>query len=92
MHDAAHFESVGIPSVAVISSEFKPQAAYQARMLGLEEVRAEFVQHPISDATLEMMEQKAVGAFPGVVQALTTGSGSALSKVSDLAAPSACDS
>jgi len=93
MHDAAYLESHGIPTVAVISSAFKPQAAYQADMLGLKQVRAEFVQHPISDASKEQMIQKATDTFAGVVKALTSNDASALQKVTDLAAaPVACDS
>mmetsp|Transcript_32334 Transcript_32334/g.93145 ORF Transcript_32334/g.93145 Transcript_32334/m.93145 type:complete len:93 (-) Transcript_32334:21-299(-) len=92
MHDAAHFEAQGIPAVAVVSSEFKAQAAYQARMLGLDELRAEFVAHPISDASAEEMEGKAQGAFANVVRALVSTEASELQKVEDIAPMSACDS
>mmetsp|Transcript_57090 Transcript_57090/g.133107 ORF Transcript_57090/g.133107 Transcript_57090/m.133107 type:complete len:93 (+) Transcript_57090:1419-1697(+) len=92
MHDAAHFEGCGIPAVAICSSEFKAQAAYQARMLGLDELRAEFVSHPISDASPEEMERKAEGAFQSVVQALSSSEASALQKVDELVVPAACDS
>mmetsp|Transcript_55366 Transcript_55366/g.157329 ORF Transcript_55366/g.157329 Transcript_55366/m.157329 type:complete len:93 (+) Transcript_55366:154-432(+) len=92
MHDAAYLESRGVPTVAVISSAFKPQAAYQARMLGLEQVRVEFVQHPISDATKEQMQQKAASAFGGVLRALTSSDTSALQQVTEEAPEVACDS
>mmetsp|Transcript_145033 Transcript_145033/g.404003 ORF Transcript_145033/g.404003 Transcript_145033/m.404003 type:complete len:93 (+) Transcript_145033:531-809(+) len=92
MHDTAHFESCGIPSVAVLSSEFKAQAAYQARMLGLDELRAEFVAHPISDASAEDMERKAVGALAGVLRALCSTEASDLQKVEELLPPTTCDS
>mmetsp|Transcript_81044 Transcript_81044/g.251503 ORF Transcript_81044/g.251503 Transcript_81044/m.251503 type:complete len:93 (+) Transcript_81044:1164-1442(+) len=92
MHDAAHFEAQGIPAVAVVSSEFKPQAAYQARQLGLDELRAEFVAHPISDASPEEMERKAQGALENVMRALVSTEVSALQKVEDIAPMAACDS
>ena len=44
MHDVAYLESNGIPTVAIVSDEFKPQLAYQASMLGLEQVRVQWVQ------------------------------------------------
>lgn len=92
MHDGAHFESQGLPSIAVCSAEFQPQAAYQARMLGFDDLRAEFVSHPISDASEEEMERKAEGAFPAILQALTTGTASALQSIQDVRPPSADDS
>lgn len=92
MHDAAYFEAQGIPAVAVVSNEFKAQAAYQARMLGLDELRAEFVAHPISDASPEEMNNKAKGAFGNVVRALVSTEASELQKVQDVVPSSACDS
>mmetsp|Transcript_54416 Transcript_54416/g.174481 ORF Transcript_54416/g.174481 Transcript_54416/m.174481 type:complete len:93 (-) Transcript_54416:575-853(-) len=92
MHDAAYLESHGIPTVAIISSAFRPQAAYQAQMLGLDQVRVEFVQHPISDVSAEQMKQKASDAFSGVLRSLTTSDVSALQHVADAAPEAACDS
>mmetsp|Transcript_33709 Transcript_33709/g.91250 ORF Transcript_33709/g.91250 Transcript_33709/m.91250 type:complete len:93 (+) Transcript_33709:589-867(+) len=92
MHDAAHFEAQGIPAVAVVSSEFKAQAAYQARMLGLDELRAEFIPHPISDCTAEEMEHKAEVALANVLRSLVSTEESELQKVEDAAPPAACDS
>ena len=43
MHDVAAFERAGLPSVALLSAEFAPQARTQARSLGLaEEVQRRF--------------------------------------------------
>ena len=37
MHDVAWFEGAGLPSVALVSGEFKAQARYQAQGLGLKD-------------------------------------------------------
>lgn len=92
MHDAAHFEAQGIPAVAVVSSEFKAQAAYQARMLGLDELRAEFIPHPIADCSAEEMEGKVQTAFNSVMRSLASSEASELQKVEDVAPMAACDS
>lgn len=81
MHDAAHFERLGLPAAALCSSEFQPQAGYQARMLGYEDIHVEFVQHPIADATHEEIERKARGAFEGVMEALTSTDASVASRL-----------
>lgn len=82
MHDVAHFEKNGIPTVACVSDGFKPQLAYQASMLGLEQVRVQWVQHPIQCNTKEEIGQKAVDIFAGAVQSLTSLDASVLHTVS----------
>jgi len=72
MHDGAFFESKGIPSVALVSDAFKPQAQYQAKALGLEEAARVFVAHPISDQTVAQLHAKAEAAFEQVAEALTS--------------------
>jgi len=65
-----HWENCGIPSVAVCSSAFQQQAAYQAEMLNAADVKVSFVRHPISDATPEAMAQKAEESFEHIVAGL----------------------
>lgn len=72
MHDGAFFESKGIPSVALVSDAFKPQAQYQAKALGLEDAPRVFVQHPISDQTPAQLHAKADAVFEKVAEALTS--------------------
>jgi len=72
MHDGAFFESKGIPSVALVSDAFKPQAQFQAKALGLENAARVFVPHPISDQTASQLHAKADAVFEQVVEALTS--------------------
>lgn len=73
MHDLVEYESRGIPSVMVASSEFVNAANHQAAALGMSDVarRAAYVPHPIQDATDDEMRSKARDAFTAIVQALT---------------------
>lgn len=64
-------EKAGIPSIALLSSEFKGQAEYQAQKLGLAQVPRAFVQHPISDQTEAQLVAKADAVFEQVVEVLT---------------------
>ncbi len=64
-----HFEIHGIPSVAIVSSEFRDAAAVQGKALGLD-ARCCFVQHPIQDRTDAEMRALADQIFDDVVAAL----------------------
>ena len=66
MHDCARFERRGLPSAAMVSSAFLPQARHQAAQLGLDAVAHILVpvQHPMSDQTLKQMRGKADAAYP----------------------------
>lgn len=70
IHDVAHFEAHGLPSVALISTGFRSQAEYQAGCLGLTGIPRVFVQHPISDQTDEQLYGKADAVFLEVVNCL----------------------
>ena len=71
MHDVAAFEAAGLPSVALLSSEFRAQASYQARGLGLARAVKLFVRHPISDQSASALRAKADAVFADVVRGLT---------------------
>ena len=69
-HDGAFFESAGIPSVALVSDAFKPQAQFQASNLGLQDQARVYVSHPISDQTPAALHAKADKVFDKVRIAL----------------------
>mgnify|MGYP004017326963 CR=1 FL=1 len=71
MHDAAWFERGGTPACAILSSGFKPQARYQARIIGAECVPHLFVPHPISDQSAAQLVVKADGVFEEAFAAIT---------------------
>jgi len=58
--------------VAILSDEFKAQALYQSRQLGMSQLIKVFVAHPISDQTVKQLHEKADHAFPSAVEALTS--------------------
>ena len=74
MHDLVDYETRGIPTVMVASSEFVRAAEHQADALGMPDVarRAVYVPHPIQDATDDEMRAKARVALDPILAALTT--------------------
>lgn len=72
MHDACYFEAKGLPCVAVLSNQFKPQARYQAQQLGAANTDRVFVQHPISDQTPQQLQDKAMSVLETVSRSLTS--------------------
>ncbi len=66
-----HFEIHGIPSVAIVSSEFEEAATEQAKALGLDAARCCFVRHPIQDRTDDEMRELADEIVESVIAALT---------------------
>jgi hypothetical protein len=73
VHDLVEYESRGIPSVMVASSEFVNASIHQATALGMPAVarRAAYVAHPIQDATDDAIRSKARDAYDTIVRALT---------------------
>ena len=74
MHDLVDYETRGIPTVLVASSEFVHAARAQAEALGMPDLAAGavFVPHPIQNATDEEMRVKARDAIDALLVALTT--------------------
>ena len=70
MHDTTWFETQGIPSVFIASSEFIDAAEVQSTALGLPDVKRIFVPHPIQDATDDEMRAKADAIVGAVIEAL----------------------
>jgi len=56
--------------VGILSTEFRPQANYQAKILDADSVARVFVPHPISDQTDQQLHSKADQVFDQVIQAL----------------------
>ena len=75
MHDLVDYETRGIPSVMVASSEFVHAAKAQAAALGLPQLadQSVLVPHPIQDATDDEMRTKAHDAIDAITAALTGG-------------------
>ena len=71
MHDTVWFETNGVPSVALVSSEFEGAAITQASALGLEDARCVYVAHPIQDASDAEMAQKLDAVWDQVTAALS---------------------
>ena len=71
MHDTFWFETQGIPTIAIASSQFGEAAQTQRSALGMEGARYLLVPHPIQDATDDEMRAKAREALSHVLTALT---------------------
>ena len=73
MHDLVDYETRGIPTVMVASTEFVHAAERQATALGIPELahRAVYVPHPIQDATDDEMRAKAREAVDAILDAIT---------------------
>lgn len=87
LHDTALYEKAGKPAAALVSSGFMPQAAYQAKNLGLMDAQVTFVQHPISDNTQAQVEAKAEAALESIVEQLTVAGGSPLRAIAPTGPP-----
>jgi len=71
LHDSALYESAGNPAVALVTDKFKPQSAYQARMLGFEDAQVTWIEHPISDNSQDTIHRKTEKAFDSIIEQLT---------------------
>ena len=71
MHDTVSFETQGIPSVFVLTTEFQEAAQAQADALGLPDVRRVFVPHPMQGQTDDEMHAKAEAVVEELIEALT---------------------
>ncbi len=62
---------MGIPAVAVATTEFITPARVQASALGRPDFEGIFVQHPIQDQTPEQISQRADAVVAEIVRRLT---------------------
>ncbi len=72
MHDLSDYETRGIPTVMVASSEFVDAAERQSQALGMPDLatQAVYVPHPIQDATDEEMKEKAREAYGQIMKGI----------------------
>jgi hypothetical protein len=63
---------MGIPAVAVATTEFTTPARAQAAALGRAGFDAVYVPHPIQDQTPEQIAARADAAVQGIVRRLTS--------------------
>lgn len=71
MHDSIRLETLGIPTVAVATHEFRTAARAQAASLGRSDYDAVYVAHPIQDQTPEEIAARADAAFHDIIARLT---------------------
>jgi hypothetical protein len=70
LHDAIIGERMGLPSAGIMTSKFVSAAQLMARALGAEGYRFVAIDHPISSASLEDLDQRARKALAECVEIL----------------------
>jgi len=71
LHDTVRLENLGIPAVAVATTEFITPARVQASALGRPGFDAVYVPHPIQDQTPEQIAARADAVVTEIIQRLT---------------------
>jgi hypothetical protein len=71
LHDTIQLENMGIPAVAIATSEFMAPARIQAGALGRPGFDAIYVPHPIQDQTPEQISARADVVASEIVRRLT---------------------
>jgi len=71
LHDTVRLENMGIPAVAVATTEFMTPARAQAGALGRPGFDAVYVPHPIQDQTPEQIAARAEAVAEEIVRRLT---------------------
>ncbi len=72
MHDTVGLETLGIPTAAVITSEFVEEARTQTHALGMPEIEPAVIDHPLSTLPDSEIEARARQALP-LVRAIWLG-------------------
>ena len=73
MHDVTKLEEMGIPAVAVATTEFMTAARAQASALGRPDYEAVYVAHPIQDQTKKEIEGRAEAVIDEIRARLVKG-------------------
>jgi len=71
LHDTIRLENLGIPAVAIATTEFITPARAQASALGRPGFDAVYVPHPIQDQTAEQIAKRADAVAEEIVRRLT---------------------
>jgi hypothetical protein len=72
VHDVVRLERRGVPSVAVATRPFVDEAVEQAQVLGMPRIAVVYVPHPVQLLDPSALRGLADGAFPAVIDGLTT--------------------
>ena len=72
MHDTIRLENLGVPSIAVATSEFASAARLQAAALGRPDFDAVYVRHPIQDQTPQEIAGRADEVVEEILSRLLT--------------------
>lgn len=71
VHDSVTLEKRGVPTATVNSEEFVRLGQSESRALGIPGLPIVPVEHPLGDADIDQVEERAIGALPELVEALT---------------------
>jgi hypothetical protein len=71
LHDTVRLENLGVPAVAVATTEFMTPARVQAGALGRPGFEAIYVPHPIQDQSPEQIAARADATAEEIVRRLT---------------------
>jgi hypothetical protein len=71
LHDTVRLENLGVPAVAVATTEFMAPARIQAGALGRPGFDAVYVEHPIQDQTPQQIAARADAVAAEIVKRLT---------------------
>jgi hypothetical protein len=71
LHDTVRLENMGIPAVAVATTQFATPARVQAGALGRPGFDAVYVPHPIQDQTPEQVAARADAVAEEIVKRLS---------------------
>ena len=72
MHDTIRLENLGVPAIAVATSEFASAARLQAAALGRPDFDAVYVLHPIQDQTPQEIAGRADAVVEEILSRLLT--------------------
>lgn len=70
MHDAVEADRNGIPSIGIMTTKFVSAAELMARVLGADGYPFVVIDHPVSSATLEKLNEEASKAVAASVDIL----------------------
>lgn len=70
MHDAVIGERLGLPSAGIMTVPFVSAAELMTRVLGADDHRFVTIDHPISSASIDALNERAAKAASDVVQIL----------------------
>ena len=73
MHDAVMLESRGLPTAAIVTTEFVLEAETQRDALGMMGLQAVVIAHPLSSLTDDEIAQRIEQALPQIEHVWLTG-------------------